>query len=402
MRTLYLECNMGAAGDMLMSALYGLLDKERKEEFLSRMRTLEMFGVKLAAERAESCGIAGTHISVKVYGTEEDECAPEHCSKHIHEYHHEHKHSRTALEEIEHILSHLELSDKVKDNAVAVYRLIGDAESRAHGCSVSQIHFHEVGSLDAVADVTGVCLLMEMIDAERIYASAVRTVFGQIKCAHGILPIPAPATAILLEGIPCFAGDIEGEFCTPTGAALLKYFAANFQTRPAMVISRTGYGMGSRKYNAANCIRAFLGETEDQEGDVAELCCNIDDMTPEALAFAAEELMSSGALDVYTTPIIMKKGRAAFMLTCMCSEEKRGEMLAIIFRHTTTLGVREYSCRRYRMSRSEYVKETVLGNVRIKKSEGYGVVREKAEYADLAEIARSKGLSLAEVQQMTK
>ena len=402
MKIIYLECSMGAAGDMLGAALYELLDDSGKAEFLKRMSTLEKFGVTVCAEKAESCGISGARLAVSINGIEEDEYIMKHAHGHMHEHGPEHPHKHSALHGIKHVISELSLPESVKNNAAEIYGLIADAESRAHGCKVNEVHFHEIGSLDAVADIVSVCMLLEMLGAEKIYVSPVRTGYGQIKCAHGILPVPAPATAYLLEGVPCFAGGIEGEFCTPTGAALLKYFTVDFEQRPPMTILKTGYGMGTRKYEAANCVRAFLGETEENAGDVAELCCNIDDMTSEELAFAAEELLSAGALDVYTTPIVMKKGRAAFMLTCMCVADKREELLRLIFKHTTTLGVREYRCRRWKMSRTEYVCETRFGNVRLKKSEGCGCVREKAEYEDLARLARENNVSLREVQKEIK
>lgn len=387
MKAIYLECNMGIAGDMLSSALYELLGEKEKETFLSTMNALNDHGVYVSAEAVKSCGITGTHMRVKIHGAEE------------HEHHeHEHHHHHSSLEDIKHLVSHYPVSDKVKADAFEVYKLIAAAESKAHGCEVSEIHFHEVGSLDAISDVTAVCLLFEMLATEKITASAVRTGYGNVRCAHGILPIPTPASANLLENIPCFAGDIEGEFCTPTGAALLKYFVSSFEPREAMKISKVGYGMGTREYESANCVRAFLGETDAKNGSVCELCCNIDDMTPEALAFASEELLTAGALDVYTTPIVMKKGRAAFMLTCMCSSDKKEEMLALLFKHTTTLGVREYFCNRYRLERSESIKETKFGAVRIKSAKGFGTSREKAEYEDLAKIARENGISLEEAK----
>ena len=211
------------------------------------------------------------------------------------------------------------VSDTVKEDAKAVYRLIAEAESKVHGKTMEQIHIHEVGTLDAVADVVGNCILMEKIGADRIIVSPVHVGCGSVKCAHGILPVPAPATALILEGIPIYSGQVKGELCTPTGAALLKYFGDCFETMPAMTVRKIGYGMGTKNFEERpNCIRALFGETAECSTDaadtdsidsVSELAANIDDMTGEELGFAAEKLMKAGARDVYFEQITMKKFR---------------------------------------------------------------------------------------------
>jgi len=394
MKALYIECSMGAAGDMLMSALYELLDENRKAEFLNCMNQLKEFGLRLEAEQAKSCAICGTKIRVSVHGEEETQGS---------EGHHNHRHEQcghhhSTLSDIQHRISHFPVSSRVKADALKVYELIAEAESKAHGCKVEEVHFHEVGALDAVADITGSCLLFEMLAAEKVYASNVRTGYGYVSCAHGKLPVPAPATAFLLQGIPSYSGDLEGEFCTPTGAALLKYFVSEFGERPVMKVSKIGYGIGTKQCKTANCIRAFIGDIEETAGQICELVCNLDDITPEALAFASEELMAAGALDVYTTPIIMKKGRPAFMLTCMCEADMRDKMLGLIFRHTTTLGVREYTCRRYKLNRKSDVITTPFGSSRVKTVSGFGAQRQKLEYEDVAQLAREKGMTLEEVK----
>ena len=254
-----------------------------------------------------------------------------------------------------------------------------------------------VGTLDALADVTGVCLLMELLAPEQVLASPVHVGSGQVRCAHGILPVPAPATALLLEGIPIYGGSIRGELCTPTGAALLRRFVTRFGPLPPMRVEKTGYGMGTKDFEAANCVRAMLGQTEESAGHILELACNLDDMTPEAVGFAMEQLFAAGALDVYTTPIGMKKNRPGVLLTCMCREDDREAMLRTIFRHTSTLGVRVSVCDRYTLSRRQYAVQTPDGEIRVKESSGWGVLRRKAEFEDLARIARQTGKSIAEV-----
>ena len=405
MRTIYLDCSMGAAGDMLMAALLELLPE--KDTFLQKMQSLGLPGLEISAEPSVKCGITGTHIRVLIHGEEEghphEHAVEEHAHSHAdapeaaHAHVHVHPHHHTDLDELTHRISHLNVSEAVRSDILAVYQSIADAESRVHGVPVEQIHFHEVGSLDALADVTGVCLLMELLAPERELASPVHVGSGQVRCAHGILPVPAPATALLLEGIPIYGGSIRGELCTPTGAALLRRFVTRFGPLPPMRVKKTGYGMGTKDFEAANCVRAMLGQTEESAGHILELACNLDDMTPEAVGFAMEQLFAAGALDVYTTPIGMKKNRPGVLLTCMCREDDREAMLRTIFRHTSTLGVRVSVCDRYTLSRRQYAVQTPDGEIRVKESSGWGVLRRKAEFEDLAHIARQSGKSIAEV-----
>lgn len=300
--------------------------------------------------------------------------------------------------EIRHILSHLDLPDAVREDVLAVYQLIGEAESRAHGVPVEQVHFHEVGALDAVADITAVCLLLHELAPDQVLCSPVHVGSGQVRCAHGILPVPAPATAHILQGVPTYGGAVQGELCTPTGAALLKHFVTAFGPSPVMRVEKAGCGMGAKDFEAMNGVRALWGQTEDAPGDqVAELSCNLDDMTPEALGFAMEQLLAAGALDVFTTPIGMKKSRPGVMLTVLCRLEDREPLVRAMFRHTTTLGVREHLCQRYTLARSQQERQTPWGPVRVKNASGWGVTRQKPEYDDLSRIAKEHSLSLQAV-----
>ena len=397
MKVIYLDCSMGAAGDMLMAALYELL--EDKQAFLDMMRSLGLPGIKISAEPAVKCGITGTHMKVLVHGSEEQDALHDHLHEHAHEHSHDHEHHHhTDLHEIEHLLSHLDLPQTVRDDALAVYHRIAEAESKVHGRPVDQIHFHEVGTLDALADVVGVCLLMHLLAPDRVYASSVHVGCGQVKCAHGILPVPAPATALLLAGVPIYGGAIQGELCTPTGAALLTHFVTKFGELPAMRLLKSGYGMGTKDFPAANCVRAMLGEQDAPAEEILELSCNLDDCTGEAIGFAMERLLDAGALDVYWTSVGMKKNRPGILLTCMCRPLDREKMVELLFRHTTTLGVRESAFRRYTLSRESKTIQTPDGDIRVKVSTGYGVAREKPEFEDLAKIARETGKSLSDLQ----
>lgn len=386
MKTLYFECNMGAAGDMLTAALLELLPN--KDEFVEKLNALGIHGIKYEAVKTEKCGITGTHMNVTYNGEAE------------HEHHHEHEHDHhhhSGMHEIEHIVSHLNVSKKVRADILAVYDLIAQAESAVHGRPVTEIHFHEVGTMDAIADVTAVCMLIEAIAPDKIEASPIHVGSGSVKCAHGILPVPAPATERLLRGIPIYGGAVKGELCTPTGAALLRHFVTRFGDMPVMSVEKTGCGMGQKDFEAANCVRAMLGEQQGSRDSIVELCCNLDDMTPEALGFAQERIFEAGAADVFTAPIYMKKSRPAVLLTCLCSHEKKDSVVSAIFKYTTTIGIRETLCERYVLDRKEQTVATKYGDIRVKYSSGYGVNRAKPEYDDVAAAAKAAGVSIGEI-----
>ena len=340
-KILYLDCSMGAAGDMLAAALLELLPERERTEFVEEFNAIGIPSVVMLASPSEKCGVVGTHVTMDINGRIEGECEHEHAHSHMHTYSHddccehehthshahsncnEHKHTHShshghahghshddyceyeyahghehgdyceyeyahghehgdyceyvhthsqagnahahrGVHDIEHIIcNHIKLSDKTKQDILSVYNIIAEAESRVHGVPITDIHFHEVGTLDAIADVTAVCMLIDRIAPDRIVASAVNTGSGHVHCAHGILPVPAPATADILIGVPVYSNEIKSELCTPTGAALLKHFVTEFGNMPRMTLDAIGYGMGTKDFELANCVRAMLGtETE--------------------------------------------------------------------------------------------------------------------------------------------
>ena len=384
MKTLYIECNMGAAGDMLLASLAELTGDVKACE--DKLNSLGIPDVTYEFEKSVKCGIEGTHVHVAVHGVEEDEHMHEHAHEHeVHEHHHEHDHEHhhhhTHMSDIENIINGLNVSDKVKSNALAVYGLIAEAESKAHGKPITDIHFHEVGTMDAVADIVGVCVLLEQIAPAKIIVSPLATGFGSVRCAHGILPVPAPATASIIEGIPTYSGDVEGELLTPTGAALLKHFADSFGTRP------TGYGMGKKDFAKANMLRTFLGEADNESDKVVEMKFNVDDMTGEEIGYATGVLMESGALDVFTTSVYMKKNRPGILFTVLVKLEDKEKFAKLIFENTTTIGIRYNEMERFKLKRREEKVMTKFGEVSFKVSEGFGVTKTKPEYDDVKGIA---------------
>lgn len=392
MKTLYLDCGMGAAGDMLCAALLELFPDP--DAVIADLNGIGIPHVVFEKTPSVKCGISGTHITVRIDGTTEHEHA---------EGHHHGDHAHRDLASVETVIAGLSVSEQVKSDALQIYRSIAEAEGHVHGRPVGQIHFHEVGSLDAIADVTAFCLMMERLAPDTVIASAVRVGSGTVHCAHGILPVPAPATAYLLRDVPIYAGEISGELCTPTGAALLRHFAASFAPMPVMRVAAIGYGMGTKDFPAANCVRAMLGESEAGcQETVSELSANIDDMTAEQIGFAAERLFEAGAVDVFTIPVGMKKSRPGTLLKAVCPQTAKEAVLQAFFLHTTTLGVRETETKRYVLSRRVETRETALGAVRVKHSEGYGVQKEKIEYEDLKRIALMQNISIADAERLAK
>lgn len=407
MNTLYLQCNMGAAGDMLTAALYELLPN--REEFLHTLNHMGLPGVEFHAVPAQSCGITGTHMDVVVHGEREESVdhhhdhdhhhhhEQEHEHDHEHEHEHHHHHHHTTLHDVEHLIGHLNLPAPVLEQARAVYHRLAQAESKAHGVEVDLVHFHEVGALDAVADVAAACYALYLLHPDEVVVSPVHVGSGMVHCAHGVVPVPAPATAHLLEGVPCYGGDIQGELCTPTGAALLTTFATRFGPMPPMVLEHTGYGMGKKEFPAANCVRAMLGHTQASENEILELVCNLDDMTPEALSFACQRLLEEGALDVYTLPGCMKKGRPGWQLVALCDPAHKDPLIHQVFALTSTTGLRVRTCEKHVLSYTITTRETPYGPVRVKKAQGYGVSRSKPEYEDMARIAREHKITLKQI-----
>lgn len=381
MKELYIDASRGLAGDMLCAALLELFDEPEKE--ILKLNAIGLPGVIYRLERTISHSISGSRLHVEIDGGEEGD------RKTIVK-------SERNLTEIGQIVDGLRLTDALKNKIRAIYQLIAEAEATVHGTEIGLVHFHELGAMDAVADISAACFLIDALGVSRVTVSPVTTGFGSVMTAHGMLPVPAPATARLLNGVPCSAGDIEAELCTPTGAALARYFAAAFCPMPMMKISAQGLGLGKKDFGQLSCVRVFLGETEES---IIELCCNVDDMSPEAVGFALEELMRGGAVDTWYEPIGMKKNRPGLLLCCLCHEQSRDEIVRLIFKHTSTIGIRETLCRRYVLKRNEEVIDTVYGPVRQKMSSGYGVERRKEEFDDLARIARIQDLSLRELEE---
>jgi len=383
MRILYLDCRSGVAGDMVLGAL---ADAVGIEESMGILESIGIPEVRFEVGKTERSHITGTKVRVVACGKEE------------HQGMQPHGHSHRSLADVLSIIESLNVPESVRRNACDIYRRIALAESEVHGKDVSEVHFHEVGMLDAIADIVGVCAIIDRIRPDSIVCSPIRTGFGSVVCAHGVLPVPAPATAILLKGIPAYSGDDEGEFATPTGVALMGHFAESFGGMPEMTASAIGNGFGTRDSGRVNMVRAFIGEASERLPSVVQMDCTIDDMTPEDLASASERLFAYGALDVTVSPVMMKKGRPGFLLSCICRPEDTDRLARGILAETSTIGVRFHECQRYEMRSHQEVCATQYGDIRVKVSEGFGIVKRKPEHDDLVHASQTFGVPLDEVR----
>ena len=404
MKRLFLDCQMGIAGDMLTATLLGLVDNP--EMWIAKLNQMGIPDVTYTLIPKEDKGLQGYRVAVTINGIEESEHhkSSHHDRHHTDHHHHDahHVHGR-GLHGVMDIINSLSISDTCKQNAINVYQLVAQAEAKVHKSTVTQIHFHELGMLDAIADIVAVCVLLEELKFDEIIISPIHVGTGTVHCAHGELPVPAPATMELLAGIPMYADyQIKGELCTPTGAALAKYFGTAFSHMPIMTPTKVSYGFGTKQFERPNCIRAFVELLDDSEDTIIEMSCNLDDMTPEEIGYAVEQLLLSPALDVFTTPIMMKKQRPGTMLTVLCKVDDIDKVRDLIFRHTTSLGIRYHRCDRYILNRSTGDIDWEGNRIAFKTSSGFGVKRYKYEYDSLAAIAKQNDMSLLDLKRQLR
>lgn len=377
MKKIYFQCDMGTAGDMICGSLLDLFDSDEQRNILDLLNNIGFDGVSVRVERTIKCSVSGLKFNVEIR-TEEQ------------------YHKHTHIGQIYDMIDSFNIDDKTKCDAKNVYAMIAKAESKVHNADVADIHLHEVGAKDAIMDIVSACYLFNKIGAEQISASPITTGCGSVKTAHGIMSVPAPASAELLLDIPCKTGNIEDELATPTGIALLRYFANDFTYNNEMTVQKTGCGMGSKNFERANCIRAFYGDDNGNEEVVYELRCEVDDMTGEEMGYCINKLIQCGANDAFVQSVVMKKSRPGMLLTVVCGEDMVSEMTQLIFKHTTTLGVRKIKCKRNILNREI----TEQNCVRVKKSTGFGTRKEKVEFDDLAKLADKNNISVFDARKI--
>jgi len=384
MRILYYDCFAGISGDMNLGAMVDLgVDAEYLKNELAK---LNIQGFKLKLERATRRGITGTMATIEVKKS----------------WHEKHRH----LRHVEEIVNASALSDRVKTLSLKIFQLIAEAEARVHNIDIQKVHFHEVGALDSIADIVGAAICLDYLKVDKVLSSPIQLGGGTVKCDHGIMPVPAPATALIVENIPVKTGLVNHEATTPTGAAILAATVNEFTSNITAPIIKTAYGIGQRDVSEVpNVLRLYLLENKEETKDVSHedctiLECNIDDMNPERYDFLLEKLFEKGASDAWLTPIIMKKLRPANMVSVLCAPEKVMEMKSILFEHSTTLGIREKQVVKNRLRREEKTIETKFGAVRIKECYFKGEkLRYKPEYDDCKTLALKHNVSISAIEE---
>ncbi len=399
MKILYYDCFSGISGDMNLGALVDLgVDGEYLKKELAKLKLDSEFEIIIS--KGLKKGISGTKVDVILT---QEEHHHEHTEDHTHnenesDEHHEHHHRN--LYDIEAIINAADLSDNVKELSRNMFMQVAEAEAKVHGKPIEEVHFHEVGATDSIVDIVGAAIALDYLKADRILASPVQVGGGFVKCAHGLMPVPAPATAEILKGIPTRAGIVPFETTTPTGAAILPANVSQFTETTNFSVEKIGYGLGNRDLDIPNVLRVFWGQSEEHEETEEQylLETNIDDMNPEYYSYAEELLFKAGALDVFKTPIIMKKGRPAVKLSVLTEQETLKEITDIIFKETTSLGLRKFKVEKIMLSREFLTVTTPYGEVRVKKSFYEGEpVKYKAEYEDCRRIAEEQNLAIAEI-----
>ena len=368
-RDLLYECFSGMAGDMHLGGMLELgVPYAHLVSELSKLGLDDEFHLEVAPRK--KMGIAGTHVDVNLAATTE---------------------KARGLPEIQRLIDSSTLSSDVKSRAISMFELLADAEATVHAIPVEKVHFHEVGAVDAIIDIVGAAICLEHLAPSRVYCANVELGSGMVKCAHGLMPVPAPATALLLEGMPTTRGHVDGEATTPTGATILANAVSHWSHPNAFKASKTAYGVGTKDFSRPNVVRMSLGEAELSVESETNVCveCNIDDMTPEAYEPLNERLFALGAKDVYHTPIVMKKSRPGTKLSVLTTQELKDEIIQCILQNSTTIGVREWPVTKSMLPRIFETVVTSLGAVRVKVvTLPDGSRRWKAEHDDVSAIAK--------------
>ena len=389
MRIAYFDCFAGISGDMTLGALvdaganFDTLKNELGERGLS--------GYDISAEKVNKRGMSATSVTVEVH---------EHAHHHSH---HSHDAASRSFSQIRNMIQNSDLNEQVKNQAIAVFKRLGEAEAKVHSKDIEEIHFHEVGAVDSIVDIVGACICLNLLEIDGISASPIPTFTGTVEMAHGLLPLPAPATAELLKNVPWRELGIEGEIVTPTGAAILAELSANFGAMPQMTIDATGYGAGKKDFGIPNVLRVLVGETKENSAhaheEVAVIEANIDDLSPQIYEVVMERLFARGALDVYLTPIQMKKNRPAVLLSVLCKPADIQQMSDVLFSETSTIGVRIDIRSRMCLPRDIVKVQTPYGDIRMKIARRNGqVLNAHPEYEDCKLASANHGVPVKSVR----
>ena len=406
MKIAYFDCFSGISGDMTLGALADLgLDPDLLKDELAK---LKLEGYQLSFSKAQKHGISGTKAHVDLSDPEHHQHDDQdHDHEHNHDHHHDEppkkRHHTRNLGDIRQLIENSDLSEEIKAKSLSIFVRLGEAEARVHGTTIDEVHFHEVGAVDSIVDIVGSVIGLSIMEIDKIYSSSLSLGSGLARSSHGVIPVPAPATVELLRGIPTRQTEIRGELVTPTGAAIISTLAENFGPAPEMIMDKIGYGCGTKDLaEQPNLLRVILGHTAgDYETDTIKVVeTNIDDMSPQIYDLLMDKLLEIGALDVFLTPINMKKNRPAVKLTVLADSPQLQDVCACILAETTTMGVRIYEANRKKLSREMVEVDTEYGKVSVKLGKiGDEVVKILPEYDDCKRIAKEKNVPIMKIHQ---
>lgn len=397
MKTLYFDCSSGISGNMTLGALLEIVGDENY--LLGELKKLNVDGYKIEISKKVKNGITGTYVDV-ILENEYHHHDHDHGHAHDHEHHHHHEHRN--LYDVNTIIDNSSLDENTKDLAKRIFLRVAKAESKVHNKSLDEVHFHEVGAIDSIVDIVGTAILINKINPDRIISSVVNDGYGFIECAHGTMAVPVPATSEIFaaSNVKFRQIDIDTELVTPTGAAIIAELAEDFTTLPAMVTEKIGWGTGSKDLKIPNVLKVYYGEMQEENQNFVVMETNIDDCSGEILGYTSEKLFANGALDVFYTPIFMKKNRPAYRLSVACRKEDMFKLQNIIFKETTTIGIRYRFESRTELGREFVEIDTKYGKIRAKKVTNNGETYVYPEYESMKKIAEENNIPLKELYKL--
>ena len=408
MKTLYFDCSSGISGNMTLAALTEIIGDENY--LVEQLKKLHIDGYTIDISKKVKNGITGTHVDVILAHQHEHSHVHEehdhHHHEHIHEEHtHEHEHhhhEHRNLQDVCEIIDNSDIDEESKDLAKRIFMRVAKAESKVHNKPLDEVHFHEVGAIDSIVDIVGTAILINKIHPDKIISSVVNDGHGFIECAHGTMAVPVPATSEIFanSNVKFRQIDIDTELVTPTGAAIIAELSSEFTTLPAMKIKKIGWGAGTKDLKIPNVLKVYYGDMQEQNQKIAVMETNIDDCSGEILGYTEELLFENGALDVFYTPIFMKKNRPAYRLTVVCKEPDIQKLQNIIFRETTTIGIRYRYEYRTELEREQILIDTKYGALKAKKVVNNGETYIYPEYESVKELAKKNDIPLKEVYKL--
>ncbi len=413
MKILYFDCFSGISGDMTLAALLDL--GVGKEQLVNELKKIHLHGWEIELSETAKHGIGAKHVEVILEDEKHShhghhhhhEHTPDHGHHHHdgHEHHHhhhgEHGHVHRNMSDIARMIDDSGISEGAKDLAKRIFMRLAIAEAKVHGTTPDKVHFHEVGAVDSIIDIVGTAICIDILSPDQVYSSVLHDGYGFVNCQHGMIPVPVPAVTEVLAnaGVSFKQLDIEGEMMTPTGAAIVTELAQRFGPMPEMKVVKTGYGAGKKDFPIPNILRVVMGEAVSSAGSdrVTVIETNIDDTTPEIMGYVMDKLLQAGARDVFFTPVYMKKGRPATMISIICDNSAVAVMEDILFRETSTIGVRKHEVARTCLPRKAVTIPTPYGEVKAKETHYKEVKRLTLEYDDACRLAKENGVSLKDI-----